>query len=69
MEMLPRDRPVVAFCRGPYCTPADRAVDLLWASGLKALRCSGGVAEWRSLGLSIVSRPDTRDNGHPIEEN
>jgi rhodanese-related sulfurtransferase len=55
LKELPRDRPVVAFCRGPYCGLADRAIDLLRASGFKALRCSGGVAEWRSLGLSLVS--------------
>lgn len=55
MRELPRGRPVVAFCRGPYCRLADRAVDRLRASGLRALRCSGGVAEWRSLGLSLVS--------------
>ena len=55
LSELPRNRPVVAFCRGPYCRLADRAVDLLRASGLKALRCAGGVAEWRSLGLSVES--------------
>ncbi|MBN1885112.1 MAG: ArsR family transcriptional regulator [Candidatus Krumholzibacteriota bacterium] len=56
LNELPRDRPVVAFCRGPYCLLADRAVDLLRASGMRALRCAGGVAEWRSLGLSVEAQ-------------
>jgi len=50
---LPRGRPVVAFCRGPYCRLADRAIDLLRRSGFEALRCADGVVEWRVAGLPI----------------
>jgi rhodanese-related sulfurtransferase len=67
LKELPQDRPIVAFCRGPYCRLADRAVELLQASGKKALRCSGGVAEWRSLGLSLVSGLDPEGSGRPLE--
>jgi rhodanese-related sulfurtransferase len=29
LDDLPRDRPVVAYCRGPFCVWADEAVQLL----------------------------------------
>ena len=51
---LPRNRPVVAFCRGPYCRLADRAVKLLRESGYEALRCADGVVEWRAAGLALA---------------
>lgn len=35
---LPRDKTIIAYCRGPFCTYADEAVQLLHAHGFKALR-------------------------------
>lgn len=35
---LPRDKTIIAYCRGPFCTYADEAVQLLNAHGFKALR-------------------------------
>ncbi|MBK9335389.1 MAG: metalloregulator ArsR/SmtB family transcription factor [Lewinellaceae bacterium] len=35
---LPRDKTIIAYCRGPFCTYADEAVQLLHANGFKALR-------------------------------
>ena len=35
---LPRDKTIIAYCRGPFCTYADEAVRLLNANGFKALR-------------------------------
>ena len=29
LRSLPRDKEFVAYCRGPYCVYADRAVELL----------------------------------------
>ena len=53
LSELPRTRPVVAFCRGPYCLLADRAVDLLRRSNFEALRCADGIIEWRSASLPL----------------
>lgn len=50
---LPRDREVVAYCRGPYCVFADEAVELLKQHGYQARRLSGGFPEWRSAGLPV----------------
>jgi rhodanese-related sulfurtransferase len=43
---LPKDRSIVAYCRGPFCMWAKDAVDLLQAEGYKVSRLRDGVAEW-----------------------
>lgn len=43
---LPKDRPIVAYCRGPYCLMARDAVDLLNRQGYNAAHLKDGVAEW-----------------------
>lgn len=50
---LPRDKPVVAYCRGPFCLMAKEAVELLNKEGFKAVRLEDGVAEWRAHGLPV----------------
>lgn len=50
---LPKDVPVVAYCRGPFCLLAKSAVDLLHKKGYRAFHLADGVAEWRSRGLPI----------------
>jgi rhodanese-related sulfurtransferase/DNA-binding transcriptional ArsR family regulator len=51
---LPRDKPVVAYCRGPFCLMAVEAVERLRKEGFQAIRLEDGVAEWRAHGLSVV---------------
>lgn len=46
IEELPRDRTIVAYCRGPYCLFADEAVALLRTRGFEAYRLEGGWPEW-----------------------
>lgn len=43
---LPRDRPIVAYCRGPYCLMAVDAVELLRKEGFISAHLRDGVAEW-----------------------
>ena len=38
LDELPRDKTIIAYCRGPFCTYADEAVQLLHAHGFKAIR-------------------------------
>lgn len=47
---LPRDRPIVTYCRGEYCQFADEAVALLRERGFDARRLEGGWPEWRIEG-------------------
>ncbi|MFA6920595.1 MAG: metalloregulator ArsR/SmtB family transcription factor [Gallionella sp.] len=43
---LPKDRSIVAYCRGPYCLMAVDAVELLRQEGYSAVHLRDGVAEW-----------------------
>jgi len=51
LSELPGDREVVAYCRGPYCVLAPKAVQLLRAAGFRARRLEEGYPEWRLAGL------------------
>ncbi|MDL2337140.1 MAG: metalloregulator ArsR/SmtB family transcription factor [Pseudomonadota bacterium] len=50
---LPKNTPVVAYCRGPFCLMARDAVELLRKKGYRAFHLTDGVAEWRAHGLPI----------------
>ena len=50
---LPKDVPVVAYCRGPFCLMARDAVELLRKKGYRAFQLTDGVAEWRARGLPV----------------
>jgi len=43
---LPKDRPVIAYCRGPFCLMSADAVKLLRQQGYNALQLREGVVEW-----------------------
>ena len=53
LEALPRDREVIAYCRGRYCVFADEAVAILRRHGLRARRMEEGPADWRLDGLPV----------------
>jgi rhodanese-related sulfurtransferase len=55
LKELPRNKKYVAYCRGPYCVYADRAVELLRANGRRAQRLLEGFPEWRAAGFPIES--------------
>jgi len=54
LQQLTKDKLYVAYCRGPYCVYADRAVELLRASGRRARRLLDGFPEWRAAGLPVA---------------
>jgi rhodanese-related sulfurtransferase len=54
---LPHDKPVVAYCRGPYCVYADEAVRLLTERGFRAVRLTSGFPDWRAAGLPTEAIP------------
>jgi rhodanese-related sulfurtransferase len=56
LKDLPKDREVVAYCRGPYCVMALDAVELLRNKGFNAHRMEQGVVEWRARGWRIESQ-------------
>ena len=53
LKELTRSKEYVAYCRGPYCIYADRAVEILRANGRRAQRLAEGFPEWRSAGFPV----------------
>ena len=51
LKRIPRNREIVAYCRGPFCLLAFEAVAKLRKKGLKARRLETGYPEWRVAGL------------------
>ena len=54
LDALPKRPEVVAYCRGPYCVMAYKAVEILRPAGYRARRLDGGFMEWRRAGLPLV---------------
>ena len=50
---LPKNREVVAYCRGPYCVMAIEAVELLRKKGFRAHRMEQGIVDWRARGWRV----------------
>jgi len=55
LRQLTKGKEYVAYCRGPYCVYADRAVELLRANGRRARRLLDGFPEWRAAGFPVAS--------------
>jgi rhodanese-related sulfurtransferase len=51
---LPRDKPIVAYCRGPFCLMSDEAVKLLGKRGFRVTKLADGVSEWLAAGLPLA---------------
>jgi rhodanese-related sulfurtransferase len=53
LTKLPKNREVVAYCRGPYCVMAIEAVELLRKKGFRAHRMEQGIVDWRARGWRV----------------
>lgn len=51
LKQLPKDKPVVAYCRGPFCLMSVDAVNALKAAGFDAYQWRQGGAEWLAAGV------------------
>lgn len=50
---VPKDRAIVAYCRGPFCVYADDAVRALTRRGYRAARLEDGYPEWARAGFPV----------------
>jgi rhodanese-related sulfurtransferase len=50
---LPKGKPIVAYCRGPFCLMSDEAVKLLAKRGYRVSKLADGVSEWLAAGLPL----------------
>jgi len=53
LDKLPRDREIVAYCRGPYCALSQEAVERLRQLGYQVRRFAEGYPEWKAAGFPI----------------
>ncbi len=51
LRQIPKNREVIAYCRGPYCVLAFEAVAILRERGFKVRRLEDGYPEWKAAGL------------------
>lgn len=58
LRNLPKNKEIVAYCRGPYCFFAKEAVELLRKKGFRASRLKDGIHEWASHGLPVETQQE-----------
>ena len=63
LDELPSDGEIVAYCRGPYCIYAVRAVETLRRLGFRARRLEDGIPDWtlRGLPVAVSAAPNLND--------
>lgn len=61
LDELPRDKEVIAYCRGPFCVLSFEAVAALRKRGFRVRRLVDGFPEWKAFGLPLESA----DGGRP----
>ena len=54
VDVLPRDREIITYCRGPLCLLADAAVTLLNRAGFQARRTDEDIPSWERDGLPVA---------------
>lgn len=53
LKSLPKNKEIIAYCRGPLCAMADDAIKLLQENGYRAARFEAGYPEWKIQGLPV----------------
>lgn len=55
LKTLDKEKPVVVYCRGPFCMLADEAIQKLNELGYRAVRLENGFPDWEARGLPVES--------------
>lgn len=53
LSELPKDREIVAYCRGPYCVFSYEAETILRRQGFGVHRLEEGFPQWKAAGLPV----------------
>ena len=53
LSKLPKDREIVAYCRGPYCVFSFEAEAILRQEGFGVRRLEEGFPQWKAAGLPV----------------
>ncbi len=51
---LPKDKEIVAYCRGPFCLFSEEAYQLLHTKGYRVSKLLDGVSEWQAAGMPLA---------------
>jgi len=58
LREIPRNKTVVAYCRGPYCKYSYEIEDALQQEGVEIHRLEEGFPEWKAAGLPYKITPE-----------
>jgi DNA-binding transcriptional ArsR family regulator len=53
---LPKNKDIVAYCRGPFCLFSEEAYQLLSSKGYRVFKLLDGVSEWQAAGLPLATQ-------------
>ena len=53
LSELPKDKEIVAYCRGPFCMFSEEAYQLLSSQGYRIQKLLDGVSEWQAAGMPL----------------
>lgn len=53
LSELPKDKAIVAYCRGPFCLFSEEAYELLSKQGYRVHKLLDGVSEWQAAGMPL----------------
>ncbi len=53
LDRLPKDKEIVAYCRGPYCTLVYNAIAVMRDKGYTVRRLEEGFPQWKHGGLPV----------------
>jgi len=53
LDEIPKDREVVAYCRGKYCVLSVKAMKVLRDAGYRTRRLQEGYPEWKEAGMPV----------------
>lgn len=51
---LPKNKDIVAYCRGPFCLFSQEAYQLLSTKGYRVHKVLDGVSEWQAAGMPLA---------------
>ena len=51
---LPKNKDIVAYCRGPFCLFSQEAYQLLSTKGYRVHKLLDGVSEWQAAGMPLA---------------
>lgn len=59
LNVLSGRRPIVAYCRGPWCSMAIQGVEKLNEAQIKTSRLASGIVEWQAQRLPLSTGTET----------